>query len=48
MNAAGMEVSVTAFEVIFGWLPEPGSLHQTKLDPEILANSTGGSDPLPR
>lgn len=30
------EISPTAFERIFGWLPEPGSLHQAELNFDVL------------
>lgn len=40
MRGTGMEISTTGFQAIFGWLPEPGSLHFGELELSLLEEKT--------
>ncbi len=44
LQGASIEVSVTAFERILGWVPEPGSLHEAELDLTVLKSHGSGGD----
>lgn len=38
------EISPTAFEKIFGWLPAPGSLHQAEIDLGVIETLRHGRE----